>query len=63
MMSTDKAEMRNFEKWAKDKNPLFAEIALIIATSAKDCCELLEELKVGKRIEGDVQTKKGATMN
>ena len=63
MMRSDKVEIRNFEKWTKDKNPLFAEFALIIATSAKDCYKLFEELKVGKRIEGDVQTKKGAAMN
>jgi hypothetical protein len=38
MMSTDKAEMKHFNEWAKDKKPLFAELALIIATAAKDCC-------------------------
>ena len=62
-MSNDKTEMRHFEKWAKDKNPLFAELALIIATSAKDCYELFEAVKEGKRIEGDDHPKKGAAMN
>ena len=44
IMSTDKAAMKHFNEWAKDKNSLF------------------EELKVGKRIEGDVNPKKGTAI-
>jgi hypothetical protein len=53
-MNTRKDDMRHFKQWAKDKNPLFATIALIIASSVEDCCELSESVKEGKRIEGYV---------
>lgn len=46
--------MKYFDEWAKDKKPLLATIALIIASSVEDCYELFGSVKGGKRIEGAV---------
>jgi len=51
-MKTNTFETKNIQEWAKDKNPIFASIALIIAVSAEDWLELFETVKAGKRIEG-----------
>lgn len=50
-MNTSK--MRYFDEWAKDKNPIFATFALEIAGSVRDCHELFESVKEGKRMEGE----------
>jgi hypothetical protein len=58
MIKPNAIKMTYFSEWAKDKNPLFATIALIIASSVEDCYELFDSVKEGKLIEGYVHPKK-----
>jgi hypothetical protein len=51
-MKNNTFETKNIKEWSKDKNPMFASIALIIAVSAEDWLELFETVKAGRRIEG-----------
>lgn len=53
-MNKDNKEMKHFRKWAEGKNPFLAVIALTIAGFSKDCFELFESVRKGKRIEGDI---------
>jgi hypothetical protein len=46
--------LKYFNEWAKDKPPLIAKYAFLIATSAEDCLELFDDVEKGKRIEGNV---------
>jgi hypothetical protein len=53
-MNNDKIKMKHFRKWAEDKNPSLAAIALTIAGLSKVCFEISESVQKGKRIEGDI---------
>jgi len=50
--------MKNFKKWAKDKNPFQASIFLEIAGASEYIHELINSVSKGKRIEGDVPLPK-----
>ena len=53
-MNNDKIKMKHFRKWAEDKDPLLAAIALTIAGLSKVCFEISESVQKGKRLEGDI---------
>jgi len=53
-MNKDNKEMKHFRKWAEGKNPFLAAIALTIAGFSKDCFEIFESVRKGKRMEGDI---------
>jgi hypothetical protein len=53
-MMKDIREMKHFRKWAEDKSPFLATMALTIAGFSQDCIELFESVRTGKRIEGDI---------
>lgn len=46
--------MKHFKKWVKDKNPFLAVMSLTIAGFSKECFELFESIRKGKRLEGDL---------
>lgn len=46
--------MNQFRKWAEDKNPFVAAVALTIARLSKEYYELSESVRIGKRLEGDI---------
>ncbi|MBN2686711.1 MAG: hypothetical protein JXR85_00900 [Deltaproteobacteria bacterium] len=45
-------EMKHYEEWAKDKNPLIRIASLLVATSAEPFLGFLKKIKAGKRVEG-----------
>ncbi|HUN55785.1 MAG TPA: hypothetical protein VMU29_11575 [Smithella sp.] len=55
MVSIDKDQkMKHFRKWAEGKNPFLTAMSLIIAGFSKECFELFNSVRKGKRIEGDI---------
>jgi hypothetical protein len=53
-MKKNQVKMKHFRKWAGNRNPFFAAMALIIAGFAKEFYELHESVRKGKRKEGDI---------
>jgi len=53
-MTQHQIKMKHFRKWAENKNPFIAAMALIIAGFSKECFELHESVREGKRIEGNI---------
>jgi hypothetical protein len=50
--------MNHYKKWAENKNPFLAAIFLEIAGSSEYIHELINSLRKGKRIEGDISLPK-----
>lgn len=53
-MKQDQVKMKQFRKWAENRNPFLAANALTIAGCSKVFYELHESVRKGKRIEGDI---------
>ena len=51
-------KMKHFKKWAENKNPFLSSIFLFIAASSKEIHEMINSVRKGKRIEGDVPLPK-----
>lgn len=47
-------KMKHFQKWAENKNPFSTPIFLLFAGSSKEIYELINSVRKGKRIEGDI---------
>lgn len=55
MIATDDSKkMQHCRKWAMGRNMLMSVMALRIAGFAKECLQLYESVRSGKRIEGDI---------
>lgn len=56
MVTKDKniKTMKYFRKWAENRNPFLAAIALTIAGYSKEFYEMHKSVRKGKRIEGDI---------
>lgn len=57
IVNTDK-KMKHYRKWAKDKNPFLAPIYLEFAASSEYIYKMINAVKKGKRIEGDLPLPK-----
>ena len=53
-MKQNQNKMKQFRKWAENRNPLLAAMALTIASASKEFYALHESVRKGKRIEGDI---------
>lgn len=51
-------KMKHFQKWAENKHPFSSSIFLFIAASSNEMHELINSVRKGKRIEGDVTLPK-----
>ncbi|OQC54313.1 MAG: hypothetical protein BWX55_00536 [Deltaproteobacteria bacterium ADurb.Bin022] len=59
MTATDNTrQMKHYRKWAKDKNPFLAPIYLEFAASSEYIYKMINAVKKGKRIEGDLPLPK-----
>lgn len=54
MRAKDLENMKHFRKWAEDKNPFMAAIALQITDFSEDCYDIFESIRKEKRIEGEI---------
>jgi len=52
--TNNQKQMQHFRKWAENRNPFLAAIALTIAGNSKEFYELHKSVRKGKRIEGDI---------
>ena len=61
-INNDKINMMHFRKWTEGKNPFLAAMSLMIAGFSKECFELFNSVRKGKRIDGDVPTQADVPM-